>query len=1219
MSYNQDHLAYGQYHGDSERAGEGEGSARSLVGDTFNMLKSKYKTHQSPQPGNHPPGGHDQPPPQNYNPGGYGAQHGQDPGQSFPSYSIPGPNQGSSNQGKPPKQDKMSGLFGKFQGVVADLGGEVAQRLGTAIDPQGYAGYGAKPQSQHRFGSFAPDRQGNDVQWYVDGCSYFYAVSRALETARESIWILDWWLSPELYLRRPPAKNEQYRLDRLLHSAAQRGVKVNIIVYKEVTQALTLSSHHTKHHLEDLHQNIAVFRHPDHLPDRQGLTSSITSSLQNLSLDALRLGQMSVDAMKGVYGIHEGVILYWAHHEKLCIVDGAVAFMGGLDLCYGRWDTHHHAISDVHDNPSDVVFPGQDYNNARVLDFTDVAHPEQNKLDRTQTSRMGWSDVAVSLHGPAVGDLRHMFVERWNFIYDSKYQSRNDPRFSKLALYGHPHQSQHHQQGPHQQPQPGVQQHPGQQPHSPTAQLPAQSTQPSWNQQQTSSQPSQHQQSTYTSSQPPVNQSPQPSWNQQQAPHQPGHQQPTQQSYTAYIPPQPPVSQSPQPSYSQQQASYQQAQQQSSQPSYSPSTQPVNQAPQEIYSHQQSPTYQAGQHQAGLQSYSPSPHPVSQSPQPSWNQQQAAYQSGQHQTSQQSHPGTPQPAAPTTQQSYSHTTQSFPPPPSGPAPSQGTGQGQSPYFPPPPTQPTQDASYSSSRGAPNPYDDGPGDRERGPGQKPGHGSGSTSSFVPRRFRDNIDSLRGELAGQIHQYQDRFTSGALGRPQQRGNMSCQILRSCGKWSNGTSTEHSIADAYVEVIRNSEHFVYIENQFFITATGDQQKPVKNKIGAAIVERILRAARAGQKYKIVVVIPCVPCFAGDLADEAALGTRAIMEFQYNSINRGGNSIMELIAKEGYNPMEYIRFYNLRNYDRIKYTSPAAAPQYGGGGFGPDHRPAFDTSAVYQSHAPSPAPGPKSGTGQWNSVSACYMLNGPDLRNIPWDGPSEAEIDAFVTEELYVHSKVMIADDRVVICGSANINDRSQLGDHDSEIAVLIEDTTPVQSVMNGRQWTASRFAASLRRHLFRKHLGLLPPQDYEHVNDHFDFDSPESQVVADPLADTFLSLWNTRAHTNTEVFREVFHSVPDDTVRNWTTYKEFYGYYFKNADKQAFGEKIDGPPAQYKYGHVVSEKFPGPDGVKRVKELLSQVKGTLVEMPLMFLCEEDVAESGLTLNELTEPLYT
>lgn len=57
--------------------------------------------------------------------------------------------------------------------------------------------------------------------------------------AQESIYILDWWLSPELYLRRPPSRNEKYRLDNMLKAAAERGVDVNIIVYKEVTQALT--------------------------------------------------------------------------------------------------------------------------------------------------------------------------------------------------------------------------------------------------------------------------------------------------------------------------------------------------------------------------------------------------------------------------------------------------------------------------------------------------------------------------------------------------------------------------------------------------------------------------------------------------------------------------------------------------------------------------------------------------------------------------------------------------------------------------------------------------------------------------------------------------------------------------------------------------------------------------------------------------------------------
>lgn len=54
--------------------------------------------------------------------------------------------------------------------------------------------------------------------------------------------ILDWWLSPEVYLRRPPALNEQYRLDVMLKAAAERGVRINIVVYKEVEAALTLNS-----------------------------------------------------------------------------------------------------------------------------------------------------------------------------------------------------------------------------------------------------------------------------------------------------------------------------------------------------------------------------------------------------------------------------------------------------------------------------------------------------------------------------------------------------------------------------------------------------------------------------------------------------------------------------------------------------------------------------------------------------------------------------------------------------------------------------------------------------------------------------------------------------------------------------------------------------------------------------------------------------------------
>lgn len=55
---------------------------------------------------------------------------------------------------------------------------------------------------KHRYKSFADVREGNDVKWYIDGHDYFWALSEILEEARETIWILDWWLSPELVSRK---------------------------------------------------------------------------------------------------------------------------------------------------------------------------------------------------------------------------------------------------------------------------------------------------------------------------------------------------------------------------------------------------------------------------------------------------------------------------------------------------------------------------------------------------------------------------------------------------------------------------------------------------------------------------------------------------------------------------------------------------------------------------------------------------------------------------------------------------------------------------------------------------------------------------------------------------------------------------------------------------------------------------------------------------------
>jgi phospholipase D1/2 len=38
---------------------------------------------------------------------------------------------------------------------------------------------------------------------------------------------------------------------------------------------------------------------------------------------------------------------FWAHHEKLLIIDQLIAFVGGIDFCYGRWDDSQHVLTDL--------------------------------------------------------------------------------------------------------------------------------------------------------------------------------------------------------------------------------------------------------------------------------------------------------------------------------------------------------------------------------------------------------------------------------------------------------------------------------------------------------------------------------------------------------------------------------------------------------------------------------------------------------------------------------------------------------------------------------------------------------------------------------------------------------------------------------------------------------------------------------------------------------
>ncbi|XP_050789512.1 phospholipase D2 isoform X4 [Gopherus flavomarginatus] len=240
---------------------------------------------------------------------------------------------------------------------------------------------------------------------FVNGAGYFAAVADALMQAKEEIYIADWWLSPEMHLKRP-AQTDDWRLDILLKHKAEEGVRVCVLLFKEVELALGINSGYSKRALMLLHPNVKVMRHPDHV---------------------------------------SSVVFLWAHHEKLVVVDQSVAFLGGLDLAYGRWDDHHYRLTDLpphtksgallgEEPPVDLaanqqLWLGKDYSNLITKDWVQLDRPFEDFIDRTRMPRMPWRDVGVAVHGRAARDVARHFIQRWNFtkMVKNKYRGPEYP------------------------------------------------------------------------------------------------------------------------------------------------------------------------------------------------------------------------------------------------------------------------------------------------------------------------------------------------------------------------------------------------------------------------------------------------------------------------------------------------------------------------------------------------------------------------------------------------------------------------------------------------------------------------------------------------------------------------------------------------------------------------------------------------------------------------
>ncbi len=139
------------------------------------------------------------------------------------------------------------------------------------------------------------------VKFLIDGAAYFAALADALERSEESILIVGWDFDSRISLR-PNAKHSR-DLGRFLKSLVwrKRRLRLNILIW-----------------------NFAA----------------IYAALKRDSVPKFNAGWGKHSRIR--FEMDANHPLGASHHSKVIVIDDKVAFVGGLDLAKGRWDTPEH-------------------------------------------------------------------------------------------------------------------------------------------------------------------------------------------------------------------------------------------------------------------------------------------------------------------------------------------------------------------------------------------------------------------------------------------------------------------------------------------------------------------------------------------------------------------------------------------------------------------------------------------------------------------------------------------------------------------------------------------------------------------------------------------------------------------------------------------------------------------------------------------------------------
>lgn len=210
----------------------------------------------------------------------------------------------------------------------------------------------------------------------------------AISDAKQLIYITGWSVYTEITLIRDPNRRRpggELKLGELLKKKAEEGVTVLMLVWDDRTSVL------------DFKKDGLMATH-DEETEKYFRGSKVHCILCPRNPD---VGKSMIQGFQ--------VSTMFTHHQKTVVVDsemldtvsgkrGIVSFIGGIDLCDGRYDTQDHPLFKTLDSVHHDDFHQPNFTGSSI---------------KKGGPREPWHDIHCKLEGPVAWDVLYNFEQRW--------------------------------------------------------------------------------------------------------------------------------------------------------------------------------------------------------------------------------------------------------------------------------------------------------------------------------------------------------------------------------------------------------------------------------------------------------------------------------------------------------------------------------------------------------------------------------------------------------------------------------------------------------------------------------------------------------------------------------------------------------------------------------------------------------------------------------------